>query len=118
MTALNEHSSRFSRGPAKRGPRLKPLVERHTLEETGCRNEGVPPPIECMPRDEACVATRSSTWRRCRRPARWRRSPSLVPRHLNSFYGFFDERSHRIWLRHVDRVTARYLDDCRTCALG
>ncbi len=62
-----------------------------------------------MPRDEACVATRTIAWRR---------SPSLVRRHLNSFYGFFDERSHRIWLRHVDRVTARYLDDCRTCALG
>src|SRR3989442_15949285 len=44
--------------------------------------------------------------------------PSLVDHHLNSFDGFFDERSHRIWLRHVDRVTARYLDDCRTCALG
>src|SRR5260370_2683258 len=50
--------------------------------------------------------------------ARWRRSPSFVRRLLHSFYGFFDERSHRIWLRHVDRVTARYLDDCRTCALG
>src|SRR5438876_5602780 len=51
------------------------------------------------------------------RPARWRRSPSLVRRHLYSFDGLFDERSHRIWPRHVDGVTARDLDDCRTYAL-
>src|SRR2546423_14439986 len=70
-----------------------------------------------MPRDEACVGTRTVAWWR-RVPARWRRSPSLVRRHLHSFYGCFDERSHRIWLRHVDRVTARYLDDWRTCAFG
>ncbi len=43
----------------------------------------VPPHIECMPRDEACVATRTIAWWR-RRPARWRRSPSLVQPGRNS----------------------------------
>ena len=37
--------------------------------------------------------------------------PGLVLCHLNSFEGFFDERRHRIWLRHIDRVTPRCLDD-------
>src|SRR6266446_204124 len=45
-------------------------------------------------------------------------SLNLDHRPLNSLYGFFDELSHRMWLRDVDRVTARSLDDCRTCVLG
>src|SRR6266550_8379177 len=48
-------------GPREAEPRLEPLVGRHILEETGCRNERVPPHIECMPSDEpggpACART-------------------------------------------------------------
>src|SRR5438270_13962708 len=51
------------------------------------------------------------------RPARWRRSPSLVRRHLYSFDGLFDERRHRIWPRHVDGVTARDLCGSLSSAL-
>src|SRR6266571_2966439 len=69
-------------------------------------------------RYETCVVTRTIAGWHCRRPARWRRSPSLVSLRLHSFDGCFDERRHRMWLRHVDGVTARYLDDGRTCALG
>src|SRR5437868_9721165 len=37
--------------------------------------------------------------------------------HFHFFGSLFDERGHRIWLRYVNRVTARDLDDARPRAL-
>jgi|RhiMetdeSRZDD1v2_1073273.scaffolds.fasta_scaffold262396_3 hypothetical protein len=42
----------------------------------------------------------------------------LVRRRLRCPSGLFDDRGHRIRLRHLDRVTARNLVDRRTGALG
>ena len=54
----------------------------------------------------------------CHQTSRLPRSPGLVRRRSHFTGGLFDERGHRIRLRHVDRVTARDLGDSRTRALG
>ena len=45
-------------------------------------------------------------------------SQGLVRHRFRFPSGLFVERGHRTRLRHVDRVTASDLDDCRTRALG
>src|SRR2546427_10819560 len=37
---------------------------------------------------------------------------------VNSFRSVLNQRCNGVWLRHIDRVTTRNLDDCRTRALG
>src|SRR6266404_4963270 len=37
---------------------------------------------------------------------------------VDSFSGALNQRCNGAWLRHINRVTARNLDDCRTRALG
>src|SRR4030042_6983560 len=71
-----------------------------------------------LTRWEARRPVRPSSGSHVRSLGRPARAIGLVRRRFHFSGGLFDERGHRIRLRHVDRVTARDLDDSRTRALG